>query len=106
MSISNFYTIIDVNFKFSTRPKSETIIPRYINVSSRKQNYKRIAIQTKILSAGSEKIHQNQGTWSNTRQKRREPKFIYHLLITEHWKSVSGFLFKKENKCSMFLPPN
>ena len=39
-------------------------------------------------------------------KKRKEPKFIYHLLITEHWKSVSGFLFKKENKCSMFLPPN
>ena len=48
MSISNFYTIIDVNFKFSTRPKSETIIPRY-------QNYERMAIQTKILNAGSEK---------------------------------------------------
>lgn len=48
MSISNFYTIIDVNFKFSTRPKSETIIPRY-------QNYERMAIQTKILNAGFEK---------------------------------------------------
>lgn len=98
MSISNFYTIIDVNFKFSTRPKSETIIPRY-------QNYERMAIQTKILNAGSEKSTKIRVRGQIHVKKRREPKLIFHVLITGHWKSVR-FLFKKENKCSMFLPPN